>query len=176
MVYGTSKAIGMGLSGFANPALALVAGALFIAAAMTLTGLDRRIALMTLQGRHQFAAHSRRHPGGHRPAQPGGAQRHARAACVVPIMLGIITAFGIDKRSNFAAGMMIIVAQGTSIWNIGIQTAAAQNLLLVGFMDKLLGERVSWIDWLIAGAPWAVLMSFVLLFIVLSCCRRKPSG
>ncbi|MDI9730714.1 anion permease, partial [Stutzerimonas stutzeri] len=38
---------------------------------------------------------------------------------------------------------------------------------LVGFMDKLLGERVSWIDWLIAGAPWAVLMSFVLLFIVL---------
>ncbi|MDC6700652.1 SLC13 family permease, partial [Leclercia adecarboxylata] len=82
-------------------------------------------------------------------------------------MLGIINAFGIDKRSNFAAGMMIIVAQGTSIWNIGIQTAAAQNLLLVGFMDKLLGERVSWIDWLIAGAPWAVLMSFVLLFIVL---------
>jgi solute carrier family 13 (sodium-dependent dicarboxylate transporter), member 2/3/5 len=86
---------------------------------------------------------------------------------MMPSMIGIITAFGIDKRSNFAAGMMIIVAQGTSIWNIGIQTAAAQNLLLVGFMDKLLGERVSWIDWLIAGAPWAVLMSLVLLFTVL---------
>ena len=168
MVYGTSKAIGMGLSGFANPALALVAGALFIAAAMTLTGLDRRIALMTLS---RVGTSSRHILGGTLVVivllslvVPSAT---ARAACVVPIMLGIITAFGIDKRSNFAAGMMIIVAQGTSIWNIGIQTAAAQNLLLVGFMDKLLGERVSWIDWLIAGAPWAVLMSFVLLFIVL---------
>jgi anion transporter len=168
VVYGTSKAIGMGLSGFANPALALVAGALFIAAAMTLTGLDRRIALMTLS---RVGTSSRHILGGTLVVivllslvVPSAT---ARAACVVPIMLGIITAFGIDKRSNFAAGMMIIVAQGTSIWNIGIQTAAAQNLLLVGFMDKLLGERVSWIDWLIAGAPWAVLMSFVLLFIVL---------
>lgn len=168
VVYGTSKAIGMGLSGFANPALALVAGALFIAAAMTLTGLDRRIALMTLS---RVGTSSRHILGGTLVVivllslvVPSAT---ARAACVVPIMLGIITAFGIDKRSNFAAGMMIIVAQGTSIWNIGIQTAAAQNLLLVGFMDKLLGERVSWIDWLIAGAPWAVLMSFVLLVIVL---------
>ncbi|PKL97084.1 MAG: hypothetical protein CVV19_17215, partial [Gammaproteobacteria bacterium HGW-Gammaproteobacteria-9] len=168
VVYGTSKAIGMGLSGFANPALALVAGALFIAAAMTLTGLDRRIALMTLS---RVGTSSRHILGGTLVVivllslvVPSAT---ARAACMVPIMLGIITAFGIDKRSNFAAGMMIIVAQGTSIWNIGIQTAAAQNLLLVGFMDKLLGERVSWIDWLIAGAPWAVLMSFVLLFIVL---------
>ena len=34
-------------------------------------------------------------------------------------------------------------------------------------MDKMLGARVSWIDWLIAGAPWAVIMSLVLIFIVL---------
>ena len=140
VVYGTSKAIGMGLSGFANPALALVAGALFIAAAMTLTGLDRRIALMTLS---RVGTSSRHILGGTLVVivllslvVPSAT---ARAACVVPIMLGIITAFGIDKRSNFADGMMIIVAQGTSIWNIGIQTAAAQNLLLVGFMDKLAG-------------------------------------
>ena len=38
----------MALTGFANSALALVTGALFIAAAMTFTGLDRRIALVTL--------------------------------------------------------------------------------------------------------------------------------
>ena len=31
---------------------------------------------------------------------------------------------------------MIIVAQATSIWNVGIQTAAAQNLLTVGFMER----------------------------------------
>ncbi|TLX57684.1 hypothetical protein DN826_07335 [Stutzerimonas nosocomialis] len=168
VVYGSSAAIGMALTGFSSPALALVAGALFIAAAMTHTGLDRRIALFTLS---RVGTSTRHVLGGTLVVivllslvVPSAT---ARAACVVPIMLGIIAAFGIDRRSNIAAGMMIIVAQGTSIWNIGIQTAAAQNLLLVGFMDKLLGTRVSWIDWLIAGAPWALLMSFVLLFVVL---------
>jgi anion transporter len=62
---------------------------------------------------------------------------------------------------------MIVVAEATSIWNVGIQTAAAQNLLTVGFMDKMLGARVTWLDWLIAGAPWAIVMSAALLFIVL---------
>ena len=47
--------------------------------------------------------------------------------CVVPIMMGVIAAFGVDKRSNIAAGIMIVVAQGTSIWNVGIQTAAAYD-------------------------------------------------
>src|SRR3989344_9045112 len=166
VVYGTSKAIGMGLSGFANPALALVAGALFIAAAMTLTGLDRRIALMTLS---RVGTSTRGILLGAIAVTillslvvPSAT---ARSACVVPIMMGVVAAFGVDKRSNIAAGLMIVVAQGTSIWNVGIQAAAAQNLLTVGFMDKMLGQRVSWIDWLIAGAPWAVLMSFVLLFI-----------
>lgn len=37
VVYGTSQAISMALAGFSNSALALVAGALFIAAAMTFT-------------------------------------------------------------------------------------------------------------------------------------------
>jgi len=72
----------------------------------------------------------------------------------------------VDRRSNLAAAIMIVVAQGTSIWNVGIPTAAAQNLLTIGFMDKMLGARVTWAEWLIAGAPWAVLMSVVLFYTV----------
>ena len=85
----------------------------------------------------------------------------------LPIMMGVIAAFGVDKRSNIAAGIMIIVAQATSIWNVGIQTAAAQNLLTVGFMDKMLGDRITWAEWLVAGAPWAIIMSIVLVVLVL---------
>jgi len=165
---GSSPAISMALTGFSNPALALVAGALFIAAAMTHTGLDRRIALVTLT---RVGTSTRGILLGAIAVTillslvvPSAT---ARSACVVPIMMGVVAAFGVDKRSNIAAGLMIVVAQGTSIWNVGIQTAAAQNLLTVGFMDKMLGQRVSWIDWLIAGAPWAVIMSAVLLFLVI---------
>ncbi len=166
--YGSSAGVSMALGGFSNPALALVVGALFIAAAMTHTGLDRRIALVTLT---KVGASTRRILFGAMLVivllslvVPSAT---ARSACVVPIMMGVIAAFGVAKRSNIAAGLMIIVAQGTSIWNVGIQTTAAQNLLTVGFMDKMLGQRVSWIDWLIAGAPWAVIMSLVLIVVVL---------
>ncbi|WP_116893343.1 DASS family sodium-coupled anion symporter [Pseudomonas syringae] len=166
--YGSSAGISMALSGSANPALALVVGALFIAPAMTHTGLDKRIALVTLT---KVGASTRRILFGAMVVivllslvVPSAT---ARSACVVPIMIGVITAFGVAKRSNIAVGIMIIVAQGTSIWNIGIQTAAAQNLLTIGFMEKMLGQRVSWIDWLIAGAPWAVIMSVVLIMLVL---------
>ena len=168
VLYGTSNAIGMALAGFSNPALALVAGALFIAAAMTHTGLDRRIALVTLS---RIGTSTRRiYIGAFAViillslAVPSAT---ARSACVVPIMMGVIAAFGVNKRSNVAASIMIIVAQGTSIWNVGIQTAAAQNLLTAGFMERMLGERVTWSDWLIAGAPWSILMSLVLLWTVM---------
>ncbi|UVA81780.1 DASS family sodium-coupled anion symporter [Pandoraea commovens] len=166
--YGTSRAISMALAGFSNSALALVAGALFIAAAMTLTGLDRRIALVTLS---KIGTSTRRVMIGAVAVTillslvvPSAT---ARSACVVPIMMGVIAAFGVDKRSNIAAGIMIIVAQATSIWNVGIQTAAAQNLLTVGFMDKMLGDRITWAEWLVAGAPWAIIMSVVLVVLVL---------
>lgn len=168
VMMGTSAAINMGLAGFANSALALVAGALFIAAAMTHTGLDRFIALHTLD---KIGTSTRRIFVGAIVVTivlsllvPSAT---ARSAAIVPIMVGVIAAFGVSKRSNFAAGLMIVVAQATSIWNIGIQTAAAQNLLTIGFMEKMLGETVTWADWFIAGAPWAVLMSVILVIVTL---------
>lgn len=168
VMYGTSAAITMALAGFSNSALALVGGALFIAAAMTFTGLDKRIALVTLL---KIGTSTKRIMIGCIAVTivlslvvPSAT---ARSAAVVPIMMGIIAAFGVDKRSNIAAGIMIIVAQATSIWNVGIKTAAAQNLLTSGFMEKLLGESVAWSDWLIAGAPWSLIMSVILIAVVL---------
>jgi anion transporter len=165
---GTTRALGIALGGFASTALALVAAALVIAAAMTITGLDRRIALRTLA---LVGTSSRRVLLGAIAVTVALSfvvpSATARTACVVPIMLGVIAAFGVDRQSRFAAAIMITVAQATSIWNIGIQTSAAQNVLAVGFMQKLLGQSVTWLEWLVAGAPWSIAMSVVLYFVVL---------
>ena len=48
VMMGTGAALTLAFGGFANTALVLVASALFLAAAMTATGLDRRIALNIL--------------------------------------------------------------------------------------------------------------------------------
>lgn len=168
LLMGTSRALGLAFSGFANTALALVAAALFLAAAMSITGLDRRIALGIL-------------------SRVGTDTRHvvigsmlvgivlafmvpsttARVSCLVPIMLGIIAAFGVDRKSAFAGMLMITTVQTASIWNIGIKTAAAQNMIAVGFIEKQLGNSVTWLDWLIAAAPFAVIMTFALYAVMM---------
>ena len=165
---GTSAALTTALGGFSNTALALVAGALFLAAAMMKTGLDKRIALVVLS---KIGAKTNRVLMGvicvgfilsfFVPSTT------ARVSCMVPIVMGIIVAFGVERKSRFAAVMMIATAQADSIWNVGIKTAAAQNMVAIGFIEKQLGKTITWMDWFIAAAPFAILMSVALYFVLM---------
>ena len=167
-VFGTSAALTIALDGFRNPALALVAAALFISAAMMQTGLDKRIALVVLS---KIGAKTNRVLLGviivgfilsfFVPSTT------ARVACLVPIVMGIIAAFGVDKKSRFAAVLVIATAQADSIWNVGIKTAAAQNMVAVGFIQKMVGTTITWPEWFIAAGPFAAVMSVILYFVLL---------
>ena len=164
---GTGAALGLALSGFSNSAVALVAAACFIAAAMTATGLDRRIALLVLT---KVDARTNHIVIG---AMVVGfllsfivPSTTARVACLVPIMMGFILAFKVDKRSRFAGLLVIAAAQTASVWNIGIKTAAAQNLVAIGFIEKQLQATITWMEWFIAGAPFSALMSVAVYFIM----------
>ncbi|MGO9139470.1 MAG: DASS family sodium-coupled anion symporter [Syntrophales bacterium] len=167
-VMGTSKGLSLALGGFSNPATALVGGALFIAAAMMQTGLDKRIALSILS---KIGTKTNRILIGvifvgfvlsfFIPSTT------ARVACLVPIVMGIILALDVDKKSKFASVLMIATAQADSIWNVGIKTAAAQNMVAVGFIDKLLNKQITWLEWFIAAAPFAAIMSVVLYHVLM---------
>ena len=167
-VMGTSKGLSIALSGFSNTAWALVGGALFLAAAMTHTGLDKRIALVVLS---KVGAKTSRVLIG--VIVVGFLlsfvvpSTTARVSCMVPIVMGIIIAFGVPLKSRFAAVLMIAVAQADSLWNIGIKTAAAQNMIAVSFIEKQLGVNISWLDWFIAAAPFSAIMSVVLYFVLM---------
>ena len=164
---GTGASLGLALSGFANSAVALVAAACFIAAAMTATGLDRRIALVVLS---KVDARSNHIVIG---AMAVGfllsfivPSTTARVACLVPIMMGFILAFKVDKRSRFAGLLVITAAQTASVWNVGIKTAAAQNMVAVGFIEKQFDTSIGWAEWFIAGAPFSALLSVAVYFIM----------
>jgi sodium-dependent dicarboxylate transporter 2/3/5 len=62
--------------------------------------------------------------------------------------------------------LMITTVQTASIWNVGIKTAAAQNMVAIGFIEKMLQKTITWLDWLIAAAPFGVLMSIALYFVM----------
>lgn len=167
-IFGTAAGLAMGLKGFSSTAFCLVGAALFLAAAMTKTGLDKRIALTVLSNLGTKSNHvvigviccgfilSFFVP-----------STTARVACLVPIVLGMISAFGVPLKSRFAGMLMITVAQVDSVWNVGIKTAAAQNMVAVNFIRTQLGVDISWMDWFIAAAPFAILMSFALYHVMM---------
>ncbi|MBV2216084.1 MAG: anion permease, partial [Diaphorobacter sp.] len=164
---GTRAALPYALGGFSNSAVVLVAAACFIAAAMTATQLDKRIALQVLSYVPARANH----------VAMGAIlvgfllsfivpSATARVACLMPIMLGFLSAFGAQRRSKFAALVVITAAQTASVWNIGIKTAAAQNMVAIGFIEKQFGHDITWTDWFIAGAPFSAVLSVALYFIM----------
>jgi len=165
---GTVQGLTTAMSGFGNTALTLVAAALFLAAAMTVTGLDRRIALVILS---RVGARTSRVVIGSIVVATVLAflvpSATARAAAIIPIMMGVILAFGFDKKSRFAGLLMITTVQAVSIWNVGIKTAAAQNMVAIGFIQKTLGQDITWLSWFIAAAPFSILMSVGLYYIMM---------
>lgn len=164
---GSGAALNLALSGFASSAVALVAAACFIAAAMTATGLDRRIALYVLSKVDASTSHIVM------GAMAVGIllsffvpSTTARVACLMPIMMGFILAFKVDRKSRFAALLVITAAQTASVWNIGVKTAAAQNMVAVGFIEKHFQTSITWTEWLVAGAPFSAALTVALYFIM----------
>lgn len=163
---GTGGALRLALGGFATPALALVAGALFIAAAMKITGLHKRLALNVMARI------------GTRPSNlvlgiiivstilaffvPSAT---ARAGAIVPIIMGIVQALNLKKDSKLSALLLLTAILSISFWNIGIRTAAAQNQVAIGFIQETMHLDVTWIDWLIYAGPWALVMNLLLWFL-----------
>lgn len=166
-ILGSAGGLQMAIGGFSNTSWALVAAALFLAAAMMITGLDKRIALYVMS---KMGTKSKNMVIG---VIAVGCllsffvpSTTARVSCLVPIVLGIIRAFGVKPGSTFAAIMMICVAQADSLWNVGVKTAAAQNMVAIGFINQVLGKDISWMEWFTAAAPFAAIMSVLLYWVV----------
>lgn len=165
---GTKLSLQWSLSGFSSGAVALVAGALFLSAAMQETGLDRRLALLVL-------------------SKVGSTIKGillgvilvgillallipsptARVGAMIPIILGMMTAFQLPKDSKLGALLILATAHTATVWSIGIKTATAQNMVGLNFIEKAFPQNVSWMQWFLAAAPWSLLMSIILYVVLL---------
>ncbi len=177
VIYGTKEALGMGIVGFSSAAVALVAGALFLAQAMEITGLHKRIALFVMS---KVGTKTNNLVIGVIIVSfilalfvPSAT---ARAGTLVPILLGIVAAFGLKKESRLSALLMITAVQSISIWNVGIKTAAAQNMVALGFIETEFGLDVTWGEWFLYAAPWAIIMSVVLYFVMIKLIKAEDTS
>lgn len=90
----------------------------------------------------------------------------ARAGTILPILLGIVAAFNLPKTSRLSALLIVTAVQSISIWNVGIKTAAAQNMVALGFIEETFGINITWGQWFIYAGPWSILMSVLLFFLM----------
>lgn len=176
----SGTALNIMLSGFSSSAAILVAMALFLAVALKHTGLDKRIALAIMNAV------------GISPARlligamlvgfvlalfiPSAT---ARVGAVIPIMVGIVVALGLPINSRLGAALMIVTAQVCSIFNMGIKTASAQNLISLNFMQQAFGYTYTWGSWFLYALPFTVVMSVTLFFVALFLLRPEvpePEG
>ena len=171
---GTKTALGMALSGFSSEAWVLVACALFLASAIEITGLGRRIGFFILC--HMGAKPKRVLLGVlimafvltlFIPAQA------ANAALMTAVSMGIIEAFRLDLKSNLSKAMLLIVAFGTGISGMGILTSGAPPVQTAMYISSATKHDISWLQWAIYGIPFSVAVGLVLYGLIL---RFFPVG
>jgi solute carrier family 13 (sodium-dependent dicarboxylate transporter), member 2/3/5 len=167
-ILGTAKAIPLALSGFSNGGWLFVAAGLAMAAAITSTGLEKRVAYLILK--------------------LVGVKTHAimlgiiltafaltffipsviaRAATLVPIVIGLTEAFGLPRNSQIGKAMLLLAGILPSVTGVGILTGAAPNPVIVNFLAGAGQVRVSYADWLVYLLPFTIVFSGGLYVLVI---------
>lgn len=173
----STAALNTMLTGFSSTAVLLVAAALFLAVALKLTGLDRRVALLVMS--RVGLSPSRLVLG----AMLVGfvlalfiPSATARVGAVIPIMAGVTAALGLPVTSSLGATLMIVTASACSIFNMAIKTGAAQNLISLNFMQQAFGHAVTWGGWFVTALPFTIGMCVVLYLAAMAILRPQVPG
>ncbi|MFQ5662894.1 MAG: SLC13 family permease [Terriglobia bacterium] len=170
---------------FANPIIFVFLGSFLLARAMAVNGLDRRVALGVLGSR--FVGNS---PGRIRLAVGATAlllsmwiSNTATVAILFPIVVGISDALerlfveggphlqGGGRR--YATGLMLMTAYAASVGGIATPVGTPPNLIGLGMMENLAGQRIPFFQWMLLGLPLSLVL-FGLLVLLLRLLHPAP--
>jgi len=163
---GSREALGMALSGFSSEAWILVTAALIMASVAREAGLGERIAYYILlaagpkPGRILLGTLIMSYLSSiFIPAQA------ANAALMCTVALGILEVYKISRDHNFARAEMLMVAFGTGIAGIGIQTSGAPTIQTANYLAAA-GHPISWLSWALYGLPFSITAGLILFGLI----------
>jgi solute carrier family 13 (sodium-dependent dicarboxylate transporter), member 2/3/5 len=164
---GTRKALQVAVAGFVTNGTILVTAALFMTAAIGITGLEKRIAFRILK---VFGAKTNRVFIGLLSVMLVLAflipSIVARSAVVTPLAVSLIGAFGLDRKSVFARNLLICVGLSACISGIGVMSAGIPNAIAASYIDQNLHHTITWMDWLRYCLPYGVTLMAALYFLL----------
>jgi len=153
------------LAPFADPIIFLFIGGFMLAQAMFVHGLDRRIAYgaLAIKGVGSSAFRILLVYGAVCTAMSMWISNTATTAMMFPIGLSIIAHLhrsSTDQAAvrRFALGMMLITSFGPSIGGMGTPVGTPPNLIGIGMLEKIIGERISFFSWMAIGVPVVIVL------------------
>jgi sodium-dependent dicarboxylate transporter 2/3/5 len=157
---------------FADPTIFLFIGAFMLAEAMFVHKLDRRIAYTALSWRFVGTSPGRVLIvyGGVATVLSMWISNTATTAMLFPIGMSLIAQIRQNGNARsthgFAMAMMLITAFGASIGGMATPVGTPPNLIGIGMLERIGGQRIAFFDWMAIGLP-AVVVMFAALCAVL---------
>jgi len=173
--------VGEAFAPFANPIILLFLGSFVLARAMCVHGLDQRLAYSVLSLKSIAAKKTRIlfALGLTSMFLSLWISNTATTAMMYPIALGVLDAFRENKQENeqtpFSIVLLLALAYSASIGGIGTPIGSPPNLIAIGMLERLVGYRVTFFQWMVLGFFIMLPMYFVLFFL-LKWKIRKQTG
>jgi len=87
-------------------------------------------------------------------------------ATIVIDLLQLNSGLPKERLKNFALSMMLAVAYSANIGGMATLIGTPPNIIHKNFMEKLYGYEINFLDWLMVGFPFAVIL-LLIMFVVL---------
>lgn len=168
------------LAGFGDPIIFVFLGSFILAQAMTVHGLDRRLAL-TILGTPWVGNSTRRLLfafGLVAAFLSMWLSNTATTAMLLPVALGILREVGgleekrtgqpVDiRRLRMSTGLMLMTAYAASAGGIGTPIGTPPNLIGIGMLDTTAGVHISFTRWMSFALPILCAMYGVLYLLII---------
>jgi len=143
---------------FGNEAVFFILGAFFISAVLVESGLSTRITCQALQKAAKTPRQLRMGILLFGAFASFWMSEHAVAAMMYPIVLSVVAAAGLSPSSRYARSLFLAMAWGCIIGGIATYLGGARNPLAMGILYEMTGERIGFLQWLVADIPIVVVM------------------
>lgn len=161
------------LSPFAHPIVFLFIGSFILAEAMRIHHLDKRFAYAILS--FKWVGNSSLRVifaiGAISAIISMWISNTAATAMIFPIALGILRVFedleNQVKWKKLNTGMMLIVAYAASIGGIATPVGTPPNLIGIGMIEKLMGIKISFFEWMLFALPLTIFVFILLYFLII---------
>jgi sodium-dependent dicarboxylate transporter 2/3/5 len=166
---------------FGDPVLFLLLGSFLLARAFEVTGLGRRIALrlLTLPGVSGRPLVMLPLYGLLCFAISMWTSNTATAALMLPIALSVLSALeppGGTPDGRYASALLLLCTFGASIGGLGTPVGTPPNLIGLGLLERALGSRPSFVEWMAVMAPLALVLQAAITGVFLLAVRGDPAA